>query len=117
VDRGSRGGLKQDCIVWPMRAPWLRIRTFQRSLKLQHPRSLVQITGPQPPAGKQVIGVPVPGNSVKPACGRCHVSASSFTLFFINTFSRSVIAQHVRGRYSRLVRDDGGELVSQPEIL
>jgi hypothetical protein len=51
---GDHGGVKQDCIVWPMRAAWLRTRTFQRSLTLQHPRSLVQIGDTQPLAGKQV---------------------------------------------------------------
>src|SRR5712671_3430671 len=34
---------------------------------------LVQITGPQPRAGKQVTGVPVPGQGLKPVFGRSHV--------------------------------------------
>jgi hypothetical protein len=65
--------------------------------------------GPQPLAGKQVIGVPIPGHGLKPAFGSGHVFASRSTLFFIDRFSRSVIAQRVRGRYSRLVQNDSGE--------
>jgi hypothetical protein len=42
--------------------------------------------GPQPLAGKQVTGVPVPGHGLKPAFGRGHVFASRSTLFFINRF-------------------------------
>ena len=55
---------------------------------------------------------PVPRQDLKPAFGRRHVFASRSTLFFLNRFSRSVIAQGVRGRYSRLVQDDSGKLVS-----
>jgi hypothetical protein len=73
------------------------------------PRDFGCCTGPQPLAGKQVTGVPVPGHGLKPAFGRGHVFASRSTLFFINRFSRSVIAQRVRGRYSRLVQNDSGE--------
>jgi hypothetical protein len=65
--------------------------------------------GPQPLAGKQVIGVQIPGHGLKPAFGSGHVFASRSTLFFIDKFSRSVIAQRVRGRYSRLVQNDRGE--------
>ena len=43
-----------------------QVFSVRRSLELQHPRSLVQIGGPQPLAGKQVTGVPVPGHGLKP---------------------------------------------------
>ncbi len=79
--------------------------------------ALVQITGPQPRAGKQVTGVPVPGQGLKPAFGRSHVFANRSTLSFIKRFSRSVVAQRVRGRYSRLVQNENGEPASQPETL
>jgi len=49
--------------------------------------------------------------------GLRHVLASRSTLFVLNRFSRSVIAQGARGRYSRLVQNDSGKPVSQPEIL
>src|SRR5260370_20298693 len=55
------------------------------------------------------MGVQMPGHGLKPAFGSGHVSASRSTLFFIDRFSRSVIAQRVRGRYSRLVQNDRGE--------
>ncbi len=85
--------------------------------ELGRARSLVHSTGPQPLAGEQVTGVPVRGDGLNPVPGHGRVFASRSTLFFINKFSRSVITQRVRGRYSRLVQNDSGKLVSQPEIL
>jgi len=73
--------------------------------------------GPQPLAGEQLIGVPVSGHGLKPACGHRHVLAIMSMLFFLNRFSRSVIAQGGRGRYSRLVQNDSGRPVSQAEIV
>jgi len=72
-------------------------------LKHRSKVSLLHCAGPRPPAGEQVTGVPIRGHHLKPAFGRGHVFASRSPLFFINRFSRSVIAQRVRGRYSRLV--------------
>jgi hypothetical protein len=73
------------------------------------PIGLGSCAGLQPFAGKQVTGVPVPGHGLKPAFGRGHIFASRSRLSFINRLSRSVIAQRVRGRYSRLVQNDSGE--------
>jgi hypothetical protein len=57
---GGHGGLASASGLAPT-----GVRTFSaRSLELQHPRSLVQIGGPQPLAGKQVTRLPLRGNGL-----------------------------------------------------
>ena len=85
VDRGARrsqAGLHRVANASGLASTG--IRTFSaRSLELQHPRSLVQIGGPQPLAGEQVIRIPVRGHDLEAVFGDAHGFVSSSTLFSI----------------------------------